>query len=423
MSGRGVNQNYWTRHALRQVRRDRTREWMRAGARRIDRRHLKYATAVASSVVNSALGSYWYGGKRVGRGPAPDTRPRKKARARSTSISRPGPIMARTSRRSRRTTRTSYKTRSRSKKGRRRVRRKSQRKIDKRQNKRLRSLEIANPVGTHTRKHYDTMAMVVDPNTAEYHTRICWNPTKIEETLSKLRFFDPSTAGLEVIPGAQQTWHRKYNIDSLYCSLKLFGSVVARSIVHVYVLEPRKATDVVPQVNISDGLQDQMGTTDYNLLNVDHTGVGASPYDGNISEFPLQVAPSDSKQFTATWKILKVHKFMLQPGESRTITTASKGFMYSPNQNDDDIAFFPKHQSRVFMIRVCGHLVHEGTDNFKIGRNATQVGLEFKRVVRVKYEAGQRLRDIVYDRNEDTITATGADEILPQKMETNQGGT
>jgi len=175
-----------------------------------------------------------------------------------------------------------------------------------------------------------------------------------ESVLGQLRFFNPSTPGtLTTVDGSTGTYAREYYFKSVYARIDVVNNYQIPVKMRLYCLTPRTDTSTDPATSFTNGLSDA----------------------GNPSSTSPAMFPSDSKEFSDTWNIVKSSAKVLQPGSSITMTWTAQDVYYEPQIYDSINSSYQKRfKCQVFAIRLEGPLGHDTSAN---QQSLLQAGLDY----------------------------------------------
>lgn len=205
----------------------------------------------------------------------------------------------------------------------------------------------------------------------------------IETMLSGLPYHNPAT------PSTTQQQQAQLIVRPTKWPIELYAHVTMRNNylypvrIRCYVLQPKVDSSTTPTTCVTNGITTK-------AVSVTST---TGPY----------LYPSDSKQFTDNWKILKSCDMKLQSGDECTVSHSEK-FIYDQEFYDTNTSLYSKKYARLFFIRVVGVVCHDNTTTSLLGLAPTKVDALVHRKFTVSYPTEAPIQSMYDSTVLDTIT-------------------
>lgn len=142
--------------------------------------------------------------------------------------------------------------------------------------------------------------------------------------------------------------------------------------IRVYMLSPKQDTNRNPVLAVQDGILERSS--------------------GALNDTSPLFYPTDSQEFTRSWRVRKRKKAYLRAGDVMKITTSTRLFKYN-GADGHTTQYQKKLESRVLLIRQEGPISHDCTtpnpDNLAFGESAVTVYT--KKMYKIFYDGGAKM--------------------------------
>lgn len=249
-------------------------------------------------------------------------------------------------------------------------------------------------VGLHTHRRRRASRLLSAVNEQAVDNYALNSVTILEEVIAQLRYYNPSApSALVTADGATGTYQKEFLFTQSYAELTCANNYQIPTKVRIYWCAPKEDTSINPATAWSSGLTDvsaALATTD-----------------------PL-VYPTDAPLFNDLWKIERVDKGLIKPGDVMISRYSCKGkFSYDPSVVDShNLSYQRKYKGVVVLLVVEGVVGHDPTAN-QVGILQSGIDTIFNTVHRVKYSAGADIKFVYTDDTSDSFTNTPVVSSMP----------
>lgn len=235
--------------------------------------------------------------------------------------------------------------------------------------------------GTHVHRIRACVQQLATVNEATYRDLGVNDASNIEDVLSNLKYYDPSTpATLLTADGAVGTFSKSFHFTSIHNKFTVRNNFISPVNVRIYYVAPKSDTSILPSTAFTNGLAD----------------VGSPSATSPLTYL------TDSPVFNKLWKIVKSQKATLQGGQTRTMSHTIKDIKYDPAYNDSHTSSYkPIDGALRIIVRVTGAVGHTATT---VGHLACGVDITSDTVYTVKYQAGADLYQITLSDTSGAVT-------------------
>lgn len=249
-------------------------------------------------------------------------------------------------------------------------------------------------LGTMRYRKIRSDAVVAAANQQNYGTRNGNDLSIMQDILSNLKYYDPSTPGTLLTADFETgTYDRNIRFKSITQSLELTNNYQSRCHVKVYLCRPKRDTSIAPVTAWSHGINDNAVT--------------------GISLTDLNQQPTDYGTFRDLWSAKVVLEVGLNPGQSARASHTENNIDYSPALADVHADTYQvKLKPFSWMIIVNGHLGHDTTLD---EQGILPAGVDYlnKRTAVVQYDAGVNLEYLVLAEELAAFTNAGVESQQP----------
>lgn len=276
----------------------------------------------------------------------------------------------------------------------RRLRLKGKKSIKKQLNEIKRTLNSDN--AKHTRKVRLTSAVGCVQNQTDLTGFATTRTTELEGWMASLRYYNPSAPGTLVTADASTgTYTRQVHFKNVYKRMTAVNNYQVPVYVKIYSMVPKVDTSISPTQFFSDGITDQV-------------------ISGGAVTNPL-LELTDIDMVNENWRIVKLVKRLLKPGQSVSCYHSSGSFDYDPSNVDThSMTYQKKYKAHLFVIRTDGFLGHDTSIATEQTTLMGRVDLICDEKIEILYDAGVNLDDLYIDNQADnTFTNSGVCSSYP----------
>lgn len=258
-------------------------------------------------------------------------------------------------------------------------------------NRQLRNVtrKVKNDQAYHTFKLADSNRFVIANIGECLHSQVAAISTTSQETaMANLRYYNPSVPGTLVTANAATgTYSRIVHIESMTTKLNIRNNYQVPCIVTVYCCKPKQDTNVAVLTYYSDGATDQVIS------------------GGSVVTPPLYI--TDIDLVNESWKVKKLKKRYLRPGDEITVRHSEYNIDYDPSMVDThNLAYQAKYKNYALITRLEGVIAHD-TAADESAMYLAGIDTQYTHIYKFIYDAGVNLNDIFIDDNRDQSFTNG----------------
>lgn len=253
-------------------------------------------------------------------------------------------------------------------------------------------------MGTLIFRDREASSILASVNEQEASSLVGSSTTLLEEVLAQLRYYNPSApSSLVTADGATGTYQKEFHFKRNYSRLLLRNNYQVPVKVTIYICSPKGETTISPLTAWTNGLTDISNAT----------------YNSTLSY------PTDSQQFNDLYKVVKVKRSLLHPGNEYSCSHSTKSFSYDPSLVDSHgLSYHRAFKSFLFLTVVQGVIGHD-TSLSEYGVLASGVDVMLDRTYEVQYAAGADIKYVYVTGNLSAFTNGGV--VSNKPVSDNQG--
>lgn len=213
-------------------------------------------------------------------------------------------------------------------------------------------------------------------NFVNTHSEVLFDWFYYNATLAAVPYFDPATNSITNRDVRDATLSKNFYFKS-------FAEYIVKNqsnfpvTCRLYVVSPKQDTNINPVTMVNDGLLERSG--------------------GAISTVTPMYYPTESQEFTRTWRIRKKKKVYLRAGDMIKISTSTRMFKFNP-ADGHTTAFQKKLEARCVLVRFEGPMVHECSDpqpaNPNLGVGQASLYTMIRRQTKLFYDGGAKFKQL-----------------------------